>query len=219
VNAQNDAILVDSQVEALLQRVTQTSQQRCAELRAAADSQAHEIIRSGRAEALASIRKAVSEERSRIAHGVRLAEAHAELEARQRAQRETRILLNHIWSDLPDALLARWSDPEQRRSWIDAALAQAHFLIGGQSWILQHGADWTQEDRRRSETPPGQEPSQQIEWELDAGIKAGIRVRTDRVCLDATVGGLLARRAQIEADFLAEYLALEPPVAPASSSR
>ncbi|MFZ1100070.1 MAG: hypothetical protein WAN26_11790 [Steroidobacteraceae bacterium] len=200
---------LESQVAALVQRVTDDREQRCRQIRTAAESQAREITRSGRAEARASVHKAVSAERVRIAQALRQAQARAELEGSRRAQLRTRSLLEQMWAQIGATLAARWQDPGHRRSWIDAALRQADLLLSGQAWRIEHGADWSSEERARLENLAAKGGARTIEWRHDPALRSGLRVRCAGVCLDATVDGLLARRADIEADFLAEYLAHE----------
>jgi hypothetical protein len=52
-------------------------------------------------------------------------------------------------------------------------------------------------------------------WVRDARIGAGVRIRTDGACLSATIPGLLARRQDVEAAFLAKYLGEDVPEQPA----
>lgn len=208
MNDQFPPSVLDAQVEAMLQRVTRTRQERCDEMRAAADSQAHEILRSGRAEARTNVRRAVALERSRIARGLRQAEASAELEARNRAQSETRRLLEAMWTEIADALEARWRDPEHRRAWVEAALQQAVLLLAERpSLRIEHGAGWSPEERSALEKFVAKRGAHTTEWAYEPELRAGVRIRSERVCLDATVQGLLVQRADIESAFLAEYLA------------
>jgi hypothetical protein len=200
---------LESQVAALVQRVNDDREQRCGQIRTAAESQAHEIAHSGRAEARASVRKAVRQERARVAQGLREAQARAELEASRRAQLKTRSLLEQMWTQIGAVLETRWHDSEHRRSWIAAALRQADLLLGGQGWSIEHGEGWSSEERVRLEDLAGKGGARTIEWRHDPALRSGLRIRCAGADLDATVDGLLVRRADIEADFLAEYLSHE----------
>ena len=60
-----------------------------------------------------------------------------------------------------------------------------------------------------SRTSPASGGARTIEWRHDPALRSGLRVRCAGAVMDATVEGLLARRADIEADFLAEYLCRE----------
>jgi hypothetical protein len=200
---------LEGQVAALVRRVNDDRERRCAQIRTAAESQAKEIARSGRAEARASVHKAVRQERARVAQGLREAQARAELEASRRAQLKTRSLLEQMWTQIGGALETRWRDPEHRRSWIAAALRQAELLLRGEDWSIEHGEGWSSEERVRLEDLAGKSAARTIEWRRDPALRSGLRIRCAGACLDATVDGLLARDADIEADFLAEYLSHE----------
>ena len=69
---------LDTQAQALLQRVTDDRERRCAILRSAAESQAKQIVHSARAEARNTVRNAVTQERARTDLGMRQATARAE---------------------------------------------------------------------------------------------------------------------------------------------
>lgn len=196
---------LDTQVDALLQRVTRDRDERCAQMRTTADTQAREILRSARTDARASMHAAVAQERSRLAQGLRQAEARAELEARRRAQQETQIVLQHMWAEIAAALETRWRDPTQRREWIDAAVRQADMIMPARSWRIEHGPGWTSAERSDLEAFAREHAERTIEWVPGTDVQAGLRVRCEGVCLDATPRGLLARRDDIEAAFLAEY--------------
>lgn len=203
------ASALEAQVEAMLQRVERDRDQRCGQLRAAAESQARELLRSGRTEARANMHKAVAQERARVTQGLRQAEARAELEARWRAQRETQRILQQMWQEIPGVLEARWRIPEHRQSWIEAAVRQAGLLLNARAWRIEHGGGWPDAERRQLEQLAAAQGVHAIEWSSEADTLAGIRIRCEGVCLDATIRGLTVRRGDIESVFLAEYFAVE----------
>jgi vacuolar-type H+-ATPase subunit E/Vma4 len=207
MNDQPHMSALDTQVDALLQRVTRDRDQRCGQIRAAAEQQAREIVRSGRADARARVRNAVVQERARIAEGLRQAEAHAELEARQQAQRETHSLLEYMWTQIAGVLEERWGDPLHRGTWLQAALRQAALLLDSGSWRIEYRPELTAAERSELEQRVGTDPPRKIEWVCEPAIQPGVRIRCEGVCLDATIPGLLAHRTDIEAAFLAEYAA------------
>lgn len=208
MNSPIPASALEAQVDAMLQRVARDRDQRCAQMRAAAESQARELLRSGRAEARAHMRKAVTQERARFIQGLRQAEARAELEARWQAQRQTLQILELMWQEIPGVLEARWRVPEHRQSWIEAAIRQAGMLLNARAWRIEHGGDWPDVERRRLEQLAAAHGVSAIEWSREADALAGLRIRSEGVCLDATIRGLLVRRDDIESLFLAEYFAL-----------
>ena len=200
---------LDAQVDALLQRVNSDREQRCKQMLAKAESEVQEILRLGRAEARANVRRAVAQERSRTAQRLRQAEAGAELDARRRAQSETRKLLESMWTEIAEALEARWRNAEHRQAWVTAAMGQADLLLGTiASWNIEHGSGWLAEERGELEKFAAKRGAHTLKWVHDPALGAGLRIRCEGVSLDATTRGLLAHRANIESAFLAEYLAL-----------
>jgi hypothetical protein len=206
LNAQPQDAL-ETQAKALLEGVASDRDQRCAALRAAANSQAHQIVCSARAEALANLRKAIAQERTRIDQGLKDAEARVELEILRHAQQESRTLLEHLWAESGEALERRWRDAGERRMWIEAALAEAGTLLAGRAWSVEHGAGWSDSERGELEAQARHQGSSAVELREESSVQAGLRVRAESVCIDATILGLLARREDVEAAFLAEYLA------------
>ena len=207
MNAAAPASALALQVEALLQRVTRDSEQRCTALRVAADLQARQITAAARGEALANVRTAIAQERSRIEQELRQAEASADLEARRHEQRQSQALLTAMWSEIAAALETRWRNPTQRRAWLDAALAEAGALLAGRAWSIEHGAGLPDAERGELELLARLHGSGAVAWRLDASAQAGVLIRAERVCIDATVPGLLVQRDEVESWFLAAYLA------------
>ncbi len=203
---------LDAQVEALLQRVAADRDRRCAPLRASTEQQVRELLRSARKEALANVREAIARERKHAEHALRQAQASAALEVRQRAQQATHVLLEAMWTAIIGVFEARWADAARRKSWLQAAVRQGQALLSERTWRIEHGAGWTEDERgalvRIAAGVEEGGPPREVELACDPEMRAGIRIRTQGVCLDATVAGLLASRAQIESEFLAQYLAL-----------
>jgi vacuolar-type H+-ATPase subunit E/Vma4 len=207
---------LDKQTEALMEQVTADRERRCAALRSAADEQARQIVHSARAEATRSVRNAVTQERARFEFGMRQAKAHAEIEARRQEQQQSGTLLQQMWAAITDALERRWREPALRRAWIDAALGQAAALLRGREWRIEGGSDWEDRDRDELTRQAQQRGAGGVEWSSEAAVPAGLKIRANGVCIDATVPGLLVNAAAIEAAFLAEYL---PSLAPPSPSK
>jgi vacuolar-type H+-ATPase subunit E/Vma4 len=199
--------VLEAQTEAMLERVNVHREQRAGEIRIKAAAQSLEIVRGARTEARESLHRAVARERTRLAQGLRQAEARAELESRRRAQLETRTLLEHMWEQVAAALEDRWRNDAARSEWIQAAVGEAAQLLAGQSWRIEHAAGVSAEDRRRAESRSLAGGARAVEWQPDAQLRAGLRVRSPGACLDATLAGLLARREEVEAAFLSEYRA------------
>jgi len=198
--------VLDTQAEALLQQVTDDRERRCAALRAAAESQAKQIVRAARAEARNNVHKAVAQERARMDLGMRQATARADIEASRRERQKSQELLQQMWAGIADVLARRWRGPAERRVWIDAAIVQAGALLAGRAWLIEGGSDWTEQERGDLTERARKQGAATVEWSPHAAAPAGLKIRAGSVCVDATVPGLLARRDAIEAAFLAEYL-------------
>jgi type II secretory pathway pseudopilin PulG len=197
---------VDTQAQALLQRVTDDRNRRCELLRAAAESQAKQIVRSARAEARSNVHHAVIQERARVDLGVRQAAARADIEVRRRERQKSRTLLEQMWAEIADGLERRWREPALRRAWIEAAMSQAGALLAGRAWRIETGSGWTEQERGEFTDRARGRGAGTVEWSLHAAMPAGLRIRAGSVCVDATVPGLLVQRDAVEAAFLAEYV-------------
>jgi hypothetical protein len=202
-----------AQEEALLQQVTDDRERRRAALRAAAESQAKQIVRSARAEARSTVHNAVIQERTRMDLGMRQAAAHADFEARRREWQKSRELLEQMWILIAGALERRWREPALRRAWIDAAIGQAAVLLPGRAWLIESGPNLTEQERGELIDRAQGRGAGTVKWSLQPEVPVGLRIRADNVCVDASVAGLLAQRDSIEAAFLAEYLPAPAPVA------
>jgi len=197
---------VGVQAQALLQRVTDDRERRCAALRAAAETQAERIVRSARAEARVSVRNAVTQERARMDFGMRQAGARADIEARRQERQKSRELLEQMWAAIGPTMEHRWREPALRRSWIEAVIRQAGMLLAGRPWLIEGGSDWTEQERNEIRIQALGRGANTVECSLDAAIPSGLKIRAGGVCVDGTVPGLLSQREAVEAAFLAEYL-------------
>jgi len=207
--AAGSLLLLDRQVEALLAYIARYRDERCRELRAKEQAQARDLLRAARSEARHSVHRAIGEARTQLTEGRRRIQAHVALEGRMRVQRETRALLEEMWGVIGPALESRWSDPILRKRWIEAAFRQASRTLSAQLWRIEHGRSFALETRAQLTSLMRETTPRQLEWIADDAIVAGMRIRSEGVCLDATVAGLLASRQSIESAFLAQYLALQ----------
>jgi F0F1-type ATP synthase membrane subunit b/b' len=196
----------DTQAQALLQGVTDDRDRRRAALRTAAESQAQQIVRSARAQARRSVHDAVTQERARMEFGLRQAAARADIEVRRQEQQTSRELLGQMWTAIAAVLTRRWQDPAPRAEWIEAALGQAGKLLAGRAWCIESSADWTPPERAALTAQARSQGASAVTVAQQGTLPAGLKIHAERVCVDATVAGLLAQRGAIEAAFLAEYL-------------
>jgi len=210
LGAEVPASVLDAQVGALLQRVLADRDRRCAQLRASTDGQVRDLLRAARKEARANVREAVVRERKHAEQALRQAQASAALEVRQQEQRAARALLQDMWAAISGVFEARWANAACRNSWLEAAVRLAHALLSDHRWRIEHGAGWSEAERGMLAALAACDgvsgAPRAVEFLCDPAIRAGIRIRTPGVCLDATAAGLVASRTQIESEFLAQYL-------------
>jgi hypothetical protein len=217
VNEPQEAGALEIQVQALVARVAHATQQRCAGFEEQARLQIRQILKQARAEARARVHQAVAEERSRLEQGLRQARAQAALEQRKQQQAQLQQLLDAMWQQLPGLMAARWRDPGERRAWIEAALDAARTLLPDRPWTLEVDSDFPQEEQAPLTAQARDRGATEVTWARDARIGPGVRIRADGACLSATIPSLLARRQDIEAAFLADYLGEDAPATPAAA--
>jgi hypothetical protein len=198
------ASVLDAQVDAMSQRVNQDRDQRCTQLYDDVMGQVQVILRTARREARASVSDAVSRERKQAEQSLRQAQAKARLEERERDQQQARTMLEEMWAAIASALESRWGDPLCRKAWVKAAIRQGRILLGERVWHIEYGTGWSPDALNELNRLAPHE----TQLACDLGIRAGIRIKTEGACLDATVAGLLASRPQVESEFLAQFQAL-----------
>jgi vacuolar-type H+-ATPase subunit E/Vma4 len=198
------ASLLDAQTTALLRRLAREQESRVRRVRDEAEAQAQEIVRRARTEAWSRVRQAIAETRRADAAAIARRRAALETASRRARQSTLRELLERAWHALPAALQSRWSQPEARLRWCDAACAAA-----GRS-LLQ--LDRVQVELDANDAPivapviaARMAPRSEVSVVAVSGLGAGLRLRAGNACVDATVPGLLAARERITAELLAEF--------------
>ncbi len=193
---------VETQMQALLTLLEEDRRRQCDALIADAQARASSVLRQAQRDARSRVRAAFAVERQRLDQQLKAASARLQTEHRLSEQERRAQLLRLGWQMLPEALLDRWREPGRRSKWVAQAIDSAHRLLPREKWTLSVAPGWPPAERdqvlqavaRRLGYTPGcsEEP------DLQAGlliIAAGNR-------LDATLGGLLADRAAIEARLL-----------------
>ena len=190
---------------ALVAAVERDRDARCAALRDDAARRADELLREARAEARRLVSEAVTAERRIDREQWRRAEARIETHLRLEQQRVHLQRLERGWVLLRDALLRRWHEAGTRRQWIEVALRRARLVLHPDHWTISHPAEWP--ERERGETSDWLHDSAGIRasFEADEAIEAGLCVRRDQACFDATLDGVFAARHRIEAQLLALF--------------
>ncbi|MDH4104652.1 MAG: hypothetical protein OEV39_00870 [Gammaproteobacteria bacterium] len=196
--------VLEAQTLALLRRLAREQDARCHRIQDDAAAQAAEIVRKARAEARARVHHAAAETRREQERALLQRRAALDTGARQSRQGALGAWLEQAWAALPDTLQARWQDSGARAQWCRAALAAATRSLL-QHDVLQIEVDprWADDvaplvrDHCRDGCTATMTPL--------AGLGAGLRIRAGHACVDATIPGLLAPRARIASELLAEF--------------
>lgn len=169
----------------------------------AAEEEAARIADTAKRAARERLRTAVRAMRTE--RRTRLDKAHARLQMAQRERQQAlqAAMLDMAMTELASALEKRWRDAKDRKAWCLSLVDEAQSRLEPGQWIVEHPASWDAgadtclSDRLKSAS--GAEPA----FERDPELKAGMRIRAGKSCLDGTIAGLLARRARTEAALLA----------------
>lgn len=194
----------DARVQELLKLVEQNRERRCTEILEQAGRQAEDIVRQAYRNARARLHQAVEDERRRTWQ--RLAAARAELLSRHRQHwhQLARELIEAAWQRLEPALERRWQDDSSRAQWANSLLSQALERMPAGTWHIAHPPDWDEREREDLVTRVTEQGGEPPVLDADSGIRAGLRITTDGVCLDGTCQGLLRDRLAIEARLMHE---------------
>lgn len=186
------------QARALLELIEADRASQCGRILGQAKSNADAHRAQAYAEAQSRLRQAFATQRQRCRE--RLAAAQSQLATRRRlqAQQRTSTLLHLAWQQLPAELLALWREPDSRAVWVTQVLEFARARLPGGSWDIVHAPDWPDAQQRTLLAGLTAAPV----LRADARISAGLKVLAHGNVLDATLDGLLADRAEFEAQLL-----------------
>lgn len=193
---------VETQMQALLALLEEDRRRQCDALMADAHARARAVLRQTQDDARVRMRAAFAAERQRLDQQLKEAAARLQTELRLREQERRAQLLRLAWDMLPAALLQRWQDPDRRSKWVAQAIDSAQRLLPHDSWTLSVAPGWPAQEReqvlrsvasRLGAMPGCSEASQ---------LQAGLLIMAGGSRLDATLAGLLADRAAIEARLL-----------------
>lgn len=198
--------ILETQADALLERLRSGQESRCAERREAAQQRAREVVQTAYADNRARLHQVAEELRRERRHRELVEQAREQSHRRERRQQLARESLAEGWEMLCTVLRRRWEDPERRRAWVDALLERAVVELPAATWHVDYPSDWSADERtalaRTIEEKTGAAPA----FSSDEALQAGLRFRAGGLSLDAGVGpsehGLLAGRSRIEARFL-----------------
>lgn len=203
----NDVVsLLQSQTESLLRRVSREQETRTRMIGDDAAEQAHAIVTRARREARTRLRQAIEEERRQIERAIVERRAALDTEARRAGQATVLVLLERAWTQLPQAIAARWDDPATRGEWIQAACDYAAASLRPQAtFIVEFDPQAAPDAGEAAQRMLGAHCHQPVESRPVDGLGAGLRIRSGNACMDATIAGLLASRERVEAELLAEF--------------
>lgn len=207
----------DESLQTLLERVSEAREAECAEILAAARAEVAEIEAAAFRDARQRMHEAVAAERRYYDQQVRTAGAQARTRLRQVEQQAVRRLLDEAWEGVCAELERRWRDSRTRHDWVTAALRQGVRVLPGRHWRVEHPPDWDP-DELHDHFHHIQEADEvdQIRFESNDGLRAGIRLSASGATLDATLHGLLAEPQRVEAELLG-HMAREAGEGPADS--
>lgn len=198
------------QVEALLELVEQYRSAHCATVQEAARVAAETLLRQAHAAARERVARALAEERKRASREVATAEARRRTRERLREQRRRAGQLREAWQLLPEALARRWSERETRSRWTASAAQRALQVLTPHDWKIAHPPGWSQSERAQVQKLVSDRLDAPPAFVADENVRAGLRIHAGDTVLDATLEGILADRAAVEARLL-YYLAKDEP--------
>ena len=195
---------LEQPTRALLDLIETDRARRCAQMLGEAHGRAAALLSQAHADARARMRQAFAEQRQR--RHERIAEAQARLATQRRlhAQQRHAALLQRMWLQLPEALLARWQQPAARVAWVAHVLTDARAHLPRGAWRIVHAPDWPPAEQQPHLPALTEASGSAPRFEADAAIRAGLKVVANGNVIDGTLDGLLADRAAIEASLLRE---------------
>ena len=215
---EGDGGIVRTQADALKELLEQSREQQCRELKERAAHEARELRRRARRQGRERVSRAAKEERARLEREVRLVEAEIETELRRRERLRDLALLEAGREVLREALAARWQDREQRLQWAAVTMQEARDVLFGREWILEHPADWADEERDAAILYAREQCGAEVSAAPADELDAGLRIRCKGALVDMSVAGLMAHGRAIEGALLAEINRAEASAAEGETS-
>jgi len=197
--------VLDLQVQSLLDALRVQREARCREIESEAGRRCRQLLADSRRKLRARQHEAVAEERRRRDAELLQALHRQETELKRRVQRQYRDVLQDAWPELVGELQRRWSTAAERRAWCEMAIEEARDRLAAERWELELPTSWTDADGRWLRRAFRNRGLPTPALQTDAGIGAGLRIRLGSALLDATLDGLLSRRAAVESRLLAAW--------------
>lgn len=196
---------VETQMQALLTLLEEDRRRQCDALIADAQARATSVLEQAQRDVRVRMRAAFAAERQRLDQQLKEAAARLQTEQRLREQERRAQLLRLAWDMLPAALLQRWQDPDRRSKWVAQAIDSAQRLLPHDSWTLSVAPGWPAAEREQVLRSVASRLGAMPGCSETAQLQAGLLIVAGGSRLDATLAGLLADRAAIEARLL-DYL-------------
>lgn len=197
--------VLDVQVKTLLDDIDRDLAQRKRTIRQEADRDARLLLSLTRHRCRLRGRRAVAEERRRMAAALSRAEAGLASRRRQRQQAIDAARLARAFEVLREALQSRWADPSTQHDWVETAIGEAAPMLDSGGWQVEL-APGTDEARVHAILA-----SRSIDASLIvvADIEAGLRIRRGSACLDMTVDGLMTDENSLAGKLLGDLYRLQ----------
>lgn len=192
------------QSEALILRIKAESGEELDRIRAEAQAQAAEIVKTAHRRARQRVHVEIKALRREWSQALRHETARLDTERRQLRQREARTEIQSGWPALETAFAELWASEETRMAWARAALKLAAQRLRHGVWTIEHPPGWGAKEMQllgaEVEALAGSMP----EFEVDRSLTAGLRIHAGQAWLDACPATLMADRESIGAALLAE---------------
>jgi len=194
--------VVSAQTRAMIGQLQRYESEQVGAILERGHAHAKDIVTAAYAQARASVRKGVERERRRREQEQLKARAREETRERLATQLRVRRLLAMGWALLPDVLISHWQDATARRRWCRSALGEARRRLLGERFTVEHAPGLSPVEL---DDMQGECPGRKLDFVSATDLRAGLRVRTQGACLDASIESLLADPAHIESLLLAAY--------------
>lgn len=194
----------EKHVATLIELVERDRRERCALILSEAEAQARQIERAARRDATRRVLCALREERERCDRRVEAMRAELATKARKRGRDRSSELVARAWHALEVELERRWQIPEARAHWIRAALERALGLFPKGSWQIAHPSDFRASELGPLEARIVEAAGSPPRLVPQSNLRAGLRISSAGVVLDAALEGLCADRSLLEGRLLAE---------------
>ena len=197
--------ILDLQMRSVIDALRAQQQRRCREIEIDVSRKAEQLLADSRRRMRERVHKAVVEERQHRETALLDARHRIETAARRRVQQHYREFLHEAMPLLQDALEKRWRDTEGRQDWCEMVIAEAADALPPAAWTVEHPDEWSDNDTQWLQQAFAAHGLPKPGLRRDGGIAAGLRVRLDAACLDATLDGLTAKLHVVEARLLAAW--------------